>query len=92
MKPYIDKDEQLLLLVQADRDRRYEYQWANTGVGKSCMLLQFTDGKFRFDHDTTIGVEFGSKTIETSTNTVKLQIWDTVEAMGCRRVRRPSSR
>lgn len=33
------------------------------GVGKSCVLLQFLDRKFKLEHDTTIGVEFGSKTI-----------------------------
>lgn len=26
------------------------------GVGKSCILLQFLQKKFKFDHDTTIGV------------------------------------
>lgn len=26
------------------------------GVGKSCILLQFLEKKFKFDHDTTIGV------------------------------------
>lgn len=36
----------------------------DTGVGKSCLLLQFTDKRFRHDHDLTIGVEFGAKTIE----------------------------
>lgn len=48
------------------------------GVGKSCMLLQFLEKKFKFDHDTTIGVEFGSKIISISERSVKLQIWDTV--------------
>ena len=32
-------------------------------VGKSCLLLQFTDHKFRHQHELTIGVEFGGKTI-----------------------------
>ena len=32
-------------------------------VGKSCILLQFTDNKFRHQHELTIGVEFGGKTI-----------------------------
>ncbi len=33
------------------------------GVGKSCLLLQFTDKRFRQQHDLTIGVEFGARTI-----------------------------
>ena len=33
----------------------------DTGVGKSCMLLQFTDKRFQPLHDLTIGVEFGAR-------------------------------
>lgn len=46
-------------------------------VGKSCILLQFTDNKFRVQHELTIGVEFGAKTIELNNKTIKIQIWDT---------------
>ena len=46
-------------------------------VGKSCLLLQFTDHKFRHEHELTIGVEFGGKTIEVKGKNVKIQIWDT---------------
>jgi len=49
----------------------------DTAVGKSCLLLQFTDKKFVHQHDLTIGVEFGSRTINIHSNQVKLQIWDT---------------
>jgi Ras-related protein Rab-2A len=49
------------------------------GVGKSCLLLQFIDKRFKADHDTTIGVEFGSKNITLKNKTVKLQVWDTVK-------------
>lgn len=38
----------------------------NTSVGKSCLLLQFTDKRFQFMHQTTIGVEFGSKLVRAS--------------------------
>jgi len=48
-----------------------------TSVGKSCLLLQFTDKRFVAQHDLTIGVEFGSRTINIDSNQVKLQIWDT---------------
>jgi Ras-related protein Rab-2A len=47
-------------------------------VGKSCLLLQFTDNKFRQQHELTIGVEFGAKTIDIDSKIVKIQIWDTV--------------
>ena len=46
-------------------------------VGKSCLLLQFTDNKFRHQHELTIGVEFGAKIIDLNGKTVKIQIWDT---------------
>jgi hypothetical protein len=41
------------------------------GVGKSCLLLQFTDKRFQPVHDLTIGVEFS-----------ELQIWDAVRHPG----------
>lgn len=49
----------------------------DTGVGKSCLLLQFTDKRFRTQHDLTIGVEFGARAVEINNETIKLQIWDT---------------
>ena len=41
------------------------------------MLLQFTDKRFQTTHDLTIGVEFGTCTIDIDTEKIKLQIWDT---------------
>ena len=46
----------------------YEYIFkyiivGDSAVGKSCMLLQFTDARFKPSHDLTIGVEFGSRAI-----------------------------
>lgn len=49
----------------------------DTSVGKSCLMLQFVDQKFKAYIDPTIGVEFGSKTIDLDDNKIKLQIWDT---------------
>lgn len=34
-----------------------------TAVGKSAILLQFTERQFRDAHDMTIGVEFGAKDV-----------------------------
>ena len=48
------------------------------GVGKSCLLLQFTDKRFQPVHDLTIGVEFGARLINIDQHQIKLQIWDTV--------------
>ncbi|GMH75256.1 hypothetical protein TrLO_g4376 [Triparma laevis f. longispina] len=49
----------------------------DTGVGKSCLLLQFTDKRFQPVHDLTIGVEFGARMITIDSSPIKLQIWDT---------------
>jgi len=51
----------------------------DTGVGKSCLLLQFTDKRFQSVHDLTIGVEFGARLVQLkdSRAPIKLQIWDT---------------
>jgi Ras-related protein Rab-2A len=46
-------------------------------VGKSCLLLQFTDQRFKLEHDVTIGVEFGARTVNIAGESVKLQVWDT---------------
>ncbi|KAI6192280.1 Ras domain containing protein [Aphelenchoides bicaudatus] len=47
------------------------------GVGKSCILHQFTEKKFMADCPHTIGVEFGTRIIEVNGQKIKLQIWDT---------------
>ena len=46
-------------------------------VGKSCLLLQYTDQRFKLTHDLTIGVEFGTKIITVDNTNIKLHIWDT---------------
>ena len=58
----------------------FHVNWRNLfylGVGKSCLLLQFTDKRFRQQHDLTIGVEFGARTVQINEKNIKLQIWDT---------------
>lgn len=53
------------------------------GVGKSCLLLQFTDKRFQPVHDLTIGVEFGARMVHIDGRPIKLQIWDTVLNLVC---------
>lgn len=61
-----------------------------SGVGKSCMLLQYTDQRYREKHEVTIGVEFGAKLLKFKENNIKLQIWDTVMLYSLRLARRAS--
>ena len=49
----------------------------DASVGKSCILLSYTEKQFREEHDTTIGVEFGSQLFKKDSKTIKIQIWDT---------------
>lgn len=48
-----------------------------SGVGKSSLLLRFTDGTFDSQIGSTIGVDFKVKTMRFDGNNVKLAIWDT---------------
>ena len=49
----------------------------DSGVGKSCLLINFIDKRFRPDHQINIGVEFGSINVHVGSKVIKLQIWDT---------------
>ncbi|UJR13609.1 hypothetical protein I4U23_000622 [Adineta vaga] len=60
----------------------YEYLFkfliiGSASTGKSCILHQFLENKFKVDITHTIGAEFGSKIINVNQKNVKLQIWDT---------------
>ncbi|XP_005740623.1 ras-related protein Rab-18a [Pundamilia nyererei] len=48
-----------------------------SGVGKSSLLLRFTEDTFDPEQSATIGVDFKVKTISVDGNKAKLAIWDT---------------
>ncbi|GJQ85660.1 hypothetical protein Trydic_g20208 [Trypoxylus dichotomus] len=48
-----------------------------SGVGKSSLLLRFTEDNFDPEQTLTIGVDFKTKRLTVDDNTVKLAIWDT---------------
>ena len=48
-----------------------------SAVGKSALLLRYTENTFTTSFMTTIGVDFKNKIIEIDGRKVKLQIWDT---------------
>jgi len=63
---------------QKSYDYRFKYILVGpSGVGKSSLLLQFTDQRFDPTHDMTIGVEFGARLITLGNQIIKIQIWDT---------------
>lgn len=49
----------------------------DSGVGKSCILLRYSDDSFTGSYITTIGIDFKIKQIKVNDSKVKLQIWDT---------------
>ncbi|XP_071080937.1 ras-related protein Rab-13-like [Haliotis cracherodii] len=49
----------------------------DTGVGKTCIICQYTKHEYCNTHISTIGVDFKVKTIEVNGQMVKMQIWDT---------------
>ncbi|KAJ3448044.1 ras and ef-hand domain-containing protein [Anaeramoeba flamelloides] len=49
----------------------------DTGVGKSCIMVRFTEETFNETYISTIGVDFKVRTVEVNNKPVKLQIWDT---------------
>ena len=48
-----------------------------SGVGKSCLVLNFTENKPRRQHQVTIACEFASRVLEIGSQKIKVQIWDT---------------
>ncbi|KAJ3682693.1 hypothetical protein LUZ60_012920 [Juncus effusus] len=46
-------------------------------VGKSKIIERFTKNEFSFDGIATIGLDFGTKTLQIDGNKVKARIWDT---------------
>eukprot|EP01117_Protostelium_nocturnum_P000607 TRINITY_DN106_c0_g1_i1.p1 TRINITY_DN106_c0_g1~~TRINITY_DN106_c0_g1_i1.p1 ORF type:complete len:207 (+),score=72.38 TRINITY_DN106_c0_g1_i1:94-714(+) len=49
----------------------------DSGVGKSSILLRFTDDDFEEDQPCTIGVDFKTKIVNLENKRINLTIWDT---------------
>lgn len=49
----------------------------NTGVGKTCILLRYSDGEFAESKQATIGVDHRDKIVNVDGNDIRLQLWDT---------------
>ncbi|CAG2168511.1 unnamed protein product, partial [Oppiella nova] len=68
--------------VLQDFHDEYDYSFkllliGDSGVGKSCLMLRFADDKYIESINSTVGVDFKSRTIELDGKRVRLQIWDT---------------
>ena len=49
----------------------------DAAVGKSNLLLRFSQDDFKSEYQLTIGVEFGAKNLDIDNKKYRLQIWDT---------------
>ena len=47
------------------------------GVGKTSLLLKFSDDIFEQNYNCTIGVDFKIQNLKVDEHNIKLQIWDT---------------
>jgi Ras-related protein Rab-1A len=68
--------------MTSEKHSEYDYLYkilivGNSGVGKSSILLRFTENIFSYSFLSTIGVDFKVKTISLDNDVIKLQIWDT---------------
>ena len=64
------------------KNKDYDYIFklvliGDTCVGKSCILVRFSDDIFNDNYVTTIGVDFRFKTMVIKNKVAKIQIWDT---------------
>ena len=49
----------------------------NSYVGKTCILLRFSEDTYSDDYEVTIGLNYRIKTLNIDNNPIKMQIWDT---------------
>ena len=49
----------------------------NSYVGKTCILLRFSEDIFKESYDVTIGLNYRIKSMTVVNNPIKMQIWDT---------------
>ena len=62
-------------------NHKYDYLFklliiGESGVGKTCLLLRFTDDSFTANHLTTIGIDFKIKIINLEGKLYRIQLWD----------------
>ena len=60
----------------------YDWQFnfvivGDSGVGKSCIVLNFAEQRPRKQHQVTIACEFAARIVKVKGKEIKIQIWDT---------------
>jgi GTPase SAR1 family protein len=70
--------------MQKSLDYDYVFKYILIGdasVGKSTILNHFINGNFKGDSNPTMGVEFATRKLNVGDKVIKIQIWDTVDAL-----------
>ncbi|KAE8588895.1 hypothetical protein XENTR_v10022800 [Xenopus tropicalis] len=49
----------------------------DSGVGKTCLIVRFSEDSFNSTYISTIGIDFKIRTTEIEGKKIKLQVWDT---------------
>ncbi|KAL7978072.1 hypothetical protein Chor_005059, partial [Crotalus horridus] len=49
----------------------------DSGVGKTCLIIRFSEDSFSGTYISTIGIDFKIRTVEVEGKRIKLQVWDT---------------
>ncbi|KAG8431888.1 hypothetical protein GDO86_019575 [Hymenochirus boettgeri] len=49
----------------------------DSGVGKTCLVVRFSEDSFNTTYISTIGIDFKIRTTEIDGKKIKLQVWDT---------------
>ena len=65
---------------EPERDYSYLVEFIIIGdeaVGKTCLLKQFTEKRYRVTHQKTVGVEFDNRIVDVNGSRILLQCWDT---------------
>ena len=80
-------------MTNRNDNKNYNYLFkyiiiGDAAVGKTNLLMRFTQNKFTENYQGTIGVEFGVKNIEIKTKKYRIQIWDTAGAENFRSITR----
>ena len=67
-------------VIENNNNNEYHFKiltLGESGVGKTSILLNYTENKFVKSHLATIGIDYKIKSLEIDNHNIKLKIWDT---------------
>jgi len=80
----VEQDTSSQVNIQGQQAKTTDYDYmckllllGNSTVGKSALMMRFSDDSFKASFISTVGIDFKMKTIVIDGKRVKIQIWDT---------------